>query len=115
MIKVKYLSNLLIFGVITLCITKAQEAPIDPIKLFNEKKCNSCHSIESMGIPKSNEKSKAPDLSNVAGHGAELLTKYLKKEAEIDGKKHGISWKGTETELNAMVGWLLSVKPKKSN
>lgn len=92
----------------------AQEKPIDPIQLFKDKKCNSCHSIDVIGIPKTNEKSKAPDLSNIADKGPEFLTKYMMKEADNNGKKHGISWKGTEEELNAIVGWLIAIKPAKS-
>ena len=89
----------------------AQEKPIDPIKMFTDKKCNSCHSINVIGIAKTNEKSRAPDLSNVYEKGPDFLTKYLKKEAEINGKKHGIAWHGTEDELKAMVGWLMSIRP----
>lgn len=111
-------SKVSIFIIVTvasfLVIGYAQEKPIDPVKMFSDKKCISCHSINVIVIAKTNEKSRAPDLSNVYEKGPDFLTKYLKKEAEIDGKKHGIAWHGTEDELKAMVGWLMSIRPAKN-
>lgn len=95
--------------------TFAEDAPkVDAKKLFVDKKCNSCHSVESAGITKTNANSKAPDLSNGAKYTKDFLAKYLKKEEAIEGKKHGIAFKATDVEFTAMVNWLSEqVPPKK--
>ncbi len=93
-------------------ITWSADAPkIDVAKMFVEKKCNSCHSIDALSITKTNANSKAADLSLVGKvRTSDFLTKYLKKEADIDGKKHGVAFKGTDDEFKAMVAWLAGLK-----
>ncbi|MCX7737724.1 MAG: cytochrome c [Candidatus Kapabacteria bacterium] len=88
----------------------AQEGP-DAKQIFIDKKCNSCHSIESMGIEKSNPKAKGTDLSKVGDQlTADFIAKYLKKEEALEGKKHGVAFKGSDEEFNALVNWLASLK-----
>lgn len=93
-------------------ITWSEDAPkIDAAKMFVDKKCNSCHSIDALKITKTNANSKAGDLSLVGKvRTSDFLTKYLKKEADIDGKKHGVAFKGTDDEFKAMVDWLANLK-----
>lgn len=90
--------------------TSAQEAP-DGKQIFIDKKCNSCHSVESLGLERTNPKAKGTDLSKVGDQlTADFIAKYLKKEEALDGKKHGLAFKGSDEEFNALVNWLASLK-----
>lgn len=80
-------------------------------KLFLDKKCNTCHSIDSAKISKKLASSKAPDLSNVgAEQNAEWIQKWLKKEVELHGKKHTFAWTGTPEEAKTIAEWLATLK-----
>jgi cytochrome c553 len=81
----------------------------EAIKIFNDNKCMMCHSIESKEIEA--KKKKAFDLSNT-GSNADLETMklYLKKEAEIGGKKHALAFKGSDEELEKLAAWLVTLK-----
>lgn len=82
-------------------------------KVFVDNKCTMCHSVEAAQI--TSKKKDASDLSKLsADMTEEFLTKYLKKEESIDGKKHKATFKGTEEELKQMVDWLITFKEKKS-
>ena len=82
-------------------------------KLFVDKKCNTCHSIESAKIEKKMASSKAPDLSDVGStRNAEWISKWLKKEVDLEGKKHPSTWSGTPEELKTLSDWLGSLKKK---
>jgi len=95
-------------------IAKAADAAPDGAKLFVDKKCNSCHSIDSQKITKKLASSKAPDLSNIgATQNAEWLTKWLNKEVDLDGKKHPAVWSGKPEEQKALVDWLATLKTAK--
>lgn len=87
----------------------ADEGP-DGKQIFVDKKCTSCHSVESAGI-EATKKSGAVDLSK-AGDGveADFMTKYLLKEEKIDDKAHKTKFNGTDEELKALVDWLLTLK-----
>jgi len=77
--------------------------------LFVEKKCVTCHSVESAGIE--SKKKEPVDLSNVGDkYNAEFLIKYLNKEEAIDGKEHSTKIKGTEEEIKTVAEWLSSLK-----
>ena len=104
----KYLMSAILVLALVFAVSNAA---IDAKQLFLDKKCNSCHSIDALKIAKTNANSKAADLSTVGKvRTAEFLTKYLKKEADIDGKKHGVAFKGTDEEFKAMVDWLAGLK-----
>lgn len=80
-------------------------------KLFMDKKCNTCHSIDSLKITKKLATSKAPDLSNVgAEQNAEWIQKWLKKEVELHGKKHAPAWAGTPEQAKTLAEWLVTLK-----
>jgi cytochrome c2 len=92
-------------------VAKADDAAAQ--KLFVDKKCNTCHSVESAKIDKKMASSKAPDLSDVGTkQNAEWLTKWLNKEVDLDGKKHPASWSGTPDDQKTLVTWLASLKKK---
>lgn len=81
-------------------------------KLFVDKKCNMCHSVEAAGIE---SKKKDPlDLSKTGDtYDAEFLAKYLVKKENINDKEHKITLKGTEEEIKAIAEWLGSLKSEK--
>ena len=80
-------------------------------KLFMDKKCNTCHSIDSLKVEKKMASSKAPDLSNVgAKHDAEWITKWLNKEVDLEGKKHPATWSGTPEDQKTLVDWVATLK-----
>jgi cytochrome c551/c552 len=81
--------------------------------LFESKKCNLCHSIESQGITKKSEKMKGAELSDAGNtvESADWLKKFMTQEVMgEDGKKHQKKWSGTDEELDAIVTWVMSLK-----
>lgn len=112
------MKNILIYFVLIIAIvalygfafTMAADDGPDGKQIFIDKKCVSCHSVETAAI-ESTKKSDAVDLSNTgAGAEAEFMTKYLLKEEKIDDKAHKTKFKGTDEELKALVDWLLTLK-----
>jgi cbb3-type cytochrome oxidase cytochrome c subunit len=80
-------------------------------KLFMDKKCNTCHSLESLKIPKKLASSKGPDLSNVgAQRTSDWIVKWLKKEVDLNGKKHLSAFSGTPEEAKTLSDWLATLK-----
>jgi len=85
----------------------------DGKEVFETQKCNLCHDVSTVGIEAKtkSEKLKGPDLVNLAdSYEADWIVKYVKKEAELDGKTHKKPFKGTDEELQALVDWLLEQK-----
>lgn len=81
-------------------------------KIFIDSKCTMCHSVEAAEI--TSKKKDASDLSKLSPDlTSEFLTKYIKKEEAIDGKKHKAAFKGTDEELKQLVDWLMTFKEKK--
>jgi len=104
---------LLAFLVLFVSIARAEDVPAGQ-KLFLDKKCNTCHSVDTVKITKKLANSKAPDLSNVGSQrNAEWITKWLNKEVELKGKKHTPKWSGTPEEQKTLVEWVASLKTKK--
>jgi cytochrome c5 len=83
----------------------------DGKQLFMDQKCNMCHSVPPAGITATtkSEKMKGPDLVNVK-QDAKTLTAFLKKTADIGGKKHPKEVKLSDQELNTLVTWILAQK-----
>ena len=108
----------LFFAITTFCFLTtpfllAQESKSeDPgKKAFLDNKCNMCHSVTAEGIEKKTAGSKTPDLSGIgAKQNADFFVKFLKKEADMNGKKHSKSWTGKDADLQAIAKWLESLK-----
>ncbi len=107
----------LFFAITTFCFATpfllAQDSKSeDPgKKVFLDNKCNMCHSVSAEGIEKKTAGSKAPDLSGIgAKQNADFFVKFLKKEADMNGKKHSKSWTGKDADLQAIAKWLESLK-----
>ena len=92
-------------------------------KVFTEAKCQMCHTVYSAGIgeppaedAKKEEEEEAaagpPDLSMAgAGRTAEWISLFLQKKEALNDKKHVKSFEGSDEDLAALAGWLLTLKP----
>ncbi len=81
--------------------------------IFKNNKCQSCHSIEVAGMKKKPNQ-KPPDLSAVGSEReAAFLAAFLKKKEMLNEKKHAVSFKGSDEELEILVQWLVSLKDVK--
>jgi len=94
--------------------TAASAAEVDGKELFLAQKCSTCHSIAAAGITATtkSEKMKGPALDGVvAEKGVEWTLKFLHKEVELEGKKHGkdVS-KMSADDLKVLVDWLATQK-----
>jgi len=102
-------TTLFSFAVVTgasLLAGEASAATLDGKQIFLDQKCNMCHSVSSAGITPTS-KIKAPDLAGLASkEDPAFLTKFLKKAADKNGKKHIKPFTGTDEELAAVVAWL---------
>jgi mono/diheme cytochrome c family protein len=116
----------------------AKKVP-DGKPVFIKYKCGSCHTIESQGIGKKPAAAaaaakaeeaketpaqeaaeakpatrKPPDLSDVGSErDAKWIAAFMKKQEAIDGRKHMKLFRGTDTELATLAGWLETLKTEK--
>jgi mono/diheme cytochrome c family protein len=103
--------SLMIFALILFShYASTQENETIGKKLFADKKCSTCHSIQSHGIVFKN-KTKAPDLSAIGSKlTADFIKKYVLKEEKLDGVAHMFLFKGEPNELDSLANWLESLK-----
>ncbi len=112
------LSIVLAVGLLTfLCSGPgAAQAPkvLDGKQIFLAQKCNLCHSVPPAGIVAAvkSEKMKGPDLVGLSKRDATLLNAYLRKTANINGKKHGKQFTGSDEEIGALIAWLQKEEKK---
>ena len=86
----------------------------DAKQLFEAGKCFRCHSVDSQGIaanPKAGEEDEVKDLSKVGSERtAEWIQKFLRKQEQLDGKKHKLKYRGSDADLETLATWLASLK-----
>jgi mono/diheme cytochrome c family protein len=84
---------------------------LDGKAIFLAQKCNLCHSVPTQGIERTmkSEKMAGPDLVNIKQDAA-FLTKFLRKQADLNGKKHGKAFTGSDAELAAVIAWIEAQK-----
>lgn len=89
----------------------AQGAGTDSKAVFLAQKCNLCHSVPTAGIERTtkSEKVAGPDLVNIKEDAA-TLTKFLRKQADLNGKKHAKAFTGSDEELAALIAWIQKQK-----
>ena len=86
---------------------------LDGKKIFLAQKCETCHAVSSADI-KPTGKIKAPDLAGaVAKLDATLVSSYLRRNADINNKKHLKPFTGSDEELGALIAWLQKQTPAK--
>jgi len=93
----------------------AQTAKVlDGKQIFMAQKCNLCHSVSTSDIAATtkSEKMKGPDLVGLSKKEATLLNGFLRKTAEINGKKHGKQFTGSDEEMGALIAWLQKQEKK---
>lgn len=81
--------------------------------LFLKKKCNMCHSVESHGIERMQDKIVGADHSDAANTvtaDSEWIKRFLRQEELKDGAKHLLKYTGDEQELATILNWVLSLK-----
>jgi mono/diheme cytochrome c family protein len=87
---------------------------LDGKQIFLAQKCNLCHSVSPAGIEATtkSEKMKGPDLVGESKRDAKLLNGYLRKTADINGKKHVKQFTGSDEEIGALIAWLQKQEKK---
>lgn len=88
---------------------------LDGKQIFLAQKCNLCHTVSSAGIQATvkSEKMKGPDLAGLTPKmEARLINDYLRKKAEINGKKHSKEFTGADEEMGALIAWLQKQEKK---
>jgi len=89
----------------------AGQAKLDGKAIFLAQKCNMCHSVSTAGIEATtkSEKMKGPDLVNIKTD-AKVLAEFLRKKADIKGKKHAKAFTGSDEEIGALISWIQAQK-----
>ena len=86
---------------------------LDGKKIFLAQKCETCHAVSSAEI-KMTGKIKGPDLAGAASkRDATVLSGYLRRNADLNGKKHVKPFTGSDEELGALIAWLQKQAPAK--
>jgi Cytochrome c len=97
--------------------------PPDGKPTFMKYKCNSCHSIEAVGVMKkaapdegeSTSKMKPPDLSDVGlKKKADWIALFMQKKEKLEGELHPKKFRGTDSELKTLTAWLETMKTEKA-
>ena len=87
---------------------------LDGKQIFLAQKCNLCHSVSPAGIEATtkSDKMKGPDLVGLSKKDAKLLNGYLRKTADMNGKKHVKQFTGSDEEIGALIAWLQKQEKK---
>lgn len=96
-------------------VAAAEVTKLDGKQIFIAQKCNLCHTVSSAAIQAitKSEKMKGPDLTGLTPkQDAKLLNDYLRKKADINGKKHGKEFTGSDEEIGALIAWLQKQEKK---
>jgi mono/diheme cytochrome c family protein len=118
-IKEVLMSRLTSFLVLAVPVVALVSTPVgaaeqlDGKKIFLAQKCETCHAVSSAEI-KMTGKIKGPDLAGAAAkRDATLLSNYLRRNADINAKKHVKPFTGSDEELGALIAWLQKQVPAK--
>ncbi len=86
-------------------------AGADGKAIFLAQKCNMCHDVSTAEIAATakSEKVKGPEIVNLK-QDADFWMKYLKKQADLDGKKHSKNFTGSDADLKVLVDWMMAQK-----
>ena len=108
-----FLFIFLIVALYGLAFSFNQAEPVDGKKMFIERKCSSCHNIESEGIIKKagTNKNLTSDLSLIGGKLSKTqMAEFLTKKISLNNKKHPVEFKGNAEETDVLVKWLSGLK-----
>lgn len=75
---------------------------------FEDYKCATCHGVAAADIEAKakSEKLRGPDLSGYTTDDTAALNAYLRKQSELNGVRHKHEFKGSDEELELLLGWL---------
>ncbi len=108
-------SALLLAFALSTPATAAAQAKLDGKAIFLAQKCSLCHDVSSAAITATVKSAamKGPDLTGKASkRDATLLNNYLRKKADINGKKHKKEFSGSDEEIGALIAWLQAQEKK---
>ncbi|MBX3045314.1 MAG: cytochrome c [Candidatus Kapabacteria bacterium] len=104
---------LVTLGVLGLSLVQMSHAEgKDGKTIFEDAKCTTCHGIESQGVVPKKKSDKNPDLSKIHkgdDYTVDFWTKYLKKDENLNNKKHPVPFRGSDEDLTTMINWLMEV------
>jgi mono/diheme cytochrome c family protein len=103
------------FLTMTLVIVAAVARAEDGKTVFEKQQCGLCHSVAAAGIQSKLAEGKGGggELGGVVtAQNVEWAMRYLKKEADKDGKPHPKPFKDGDDELKLLVDWLAQQKGK---
>jgi mono/diheme cytochrome c family protein len=87
----------------------AHEHATEGKQVFLDKNCNMCHAVSTADI-EAKTRSQALLGPDLATEGRELseerMTAYLKRETDLEGKRHPRAFTGTDEELNTIIAWI---------
>jgi hypothetical protein len=97
---------------LSVATTEEGSAALDGKGIFLAQKCDMCHAVPSQGIQAkvTSANMKGPDIAGKPTASGEQMAKYLRKQAQINGKDHKKEFTGTDEELRALVAWMESLK-----
>ncbi len=107
------LKTILLLGAAMIFAAAVPAQAADGKELFLAQKCNLCHSISVASIERTtkSEKMAGPDLTGVgAEKGGDWVLKFLHKEVDLNGKKHGKELKLSPEETTTLIDWLVAQK-----
>ncbi|MBI5135753.1 MAG: hypothetical protein HZA24_00290 [Nitrospirae bacterium] len=94
------------------CITHAPAAWAQAPEAFSRYGCDGCHTVSAYGIgtAPTADAGGPPDLSDVGTRrDAAFIQGFLKKQVALDGRKHMLRFPGSDAELSALAGWLVTL------
>lgn len=105
---------ILVLGFTTAAFVAPPPPPLadDGEEAFRQN-CAECHGVRVAEIPATttDKSKKGPDLTGIGEkYQPEWIKKYVKTEADRDGKSHKKKFKGSDEELQVLVDWLLEQK-----
>lgn len=106
--KIFRLSPILLLGLVAV-VPPATAEELDGKTLFVEThKCSMCHTVPAAEIEATtkSDKMKGPELGGTIDVDFAEIASFVRREADLDGKKHTKPFKGTDEELQAIVDWL---------
>lgn len=80
-------------------------------RLFESKRCNMCHDVSTVGIEATTKAAamKGPDLVGI-DQEVDWIVQFVKKEVELEGKKHRGPYSGSDEDLRAIAEWIAAQK-----
>ncbi len=107
----RYMAAATLALVVGLVSTVSASDPPAGEVLFKAQKCIMCHKYQTPDPKVEVIPDGPPNLWNIGDRRkAEWIIPYVKKESEIEGRKHKVIWKGKPEDLVVVANWLVTLK-----